>query len=222
MGRFSFCPNPRCQWHMKAPSGSWYRPVGHHATLAFGLVPRFQCLSCRKTFSSQTFSIDYWAKKKVDYRRLLVANASSESGRAIARSMDLSCGTVINRLGRLSRQAAVLHAELLVHLRPRPVARDPSPLGEDDRGAAAEGEGALRRGWPRSSSRTRRRNTSESSSPIPLFRERDEEHRAVHVRLSSRLPRAVVRRPAFRATPQAGWRGFCAISSNTITTRNIS
>jgi hypothetical protein len=135
---------------MKAPSCPWYRTVGHHATLAFGLEPRFQCLSRRKTFSSQTFSIGCRAKKKIDYRSLLVANASSESGRAIARSIDPSCGTVINRIDRLSRQAAALV-----------VITDEKK--ENERVFLAH----------------------------PLFRVQDKEHRAVHVRLSSRPPRTI-------------------------------
>jgi hypothetical protein len=149
--------------------------------LAFGLVPRFQCLSCRKTFSSQTFSIDYRAKKKIDYRRLLVANASSESGRAIARSMDPSWGTVFYLIDRLSRQAAAL-------------------------AVITDEKKAYERIF----------------LAHPLFRERDEEHRAVHVRLSSRLPLTIARRPASRATPRTGWRGSCVFSSSTIAKRAYS
>jgi hypothetical protein len=237
---------------MKAPSGPWYRPVGHHATLAFGLVPRFQCLSCRKTFSSQTFSIDYWAKKKIDYRRLLVANASSESGRAIARSMDLSCGTVINRIDRLSRQAAALHAELRVLADPRECVcidglvdfdvsqyfpceialsitsasrfvldlshatrRRSGRMTEKQQQKAKElyAEVALERGAVARSFRDlldslARERPPSAYRPLivitdekkeyervffahPLFREQDEEHRAVHIRVSSKLPRTM-------------------------------
>ncbi len=114
MESFTFCPNPTCEWHQQAPNAAWYHAAGFHATKAFGLVPRFKCLSCGKTFSTQTFSIDYYAKKAIDYDQLLLRHASSESGRALARSLGVSCGTVANRIDRLARQAAEAQAKLRV------------------------------------------------------------------------------------------------------------
>lgn len=119
MEHFDFCPHPACSWHQQAPQGDWYYRVGFHATKAFGLVPRFRCRACGRTFSSQTFSIDYYAKRKVDYDRLLTLHSSSQSGRALSRSLGLSCGTVANRIDRLSRQAAALHASLRLKADPR-------------------------------------------------------------------------------------------------------
>jgi len=118
--RFSFCPNSLCQHHLQAPTLLWYSPFGYYSTKTFGLVPRFRCHSCRKTFSSQTFSIDYFAKKNIDYQDLLVRQSNSESVRGIGRALSVSCGTVINRTERLSRQALALHAAL----------RPQSPPGE--------------------------------------------------------------------------------------------
>lgn len=107
-----FCPNSLCENHMHPRSSRWCSHYGYHDTKAFGRVPRFKCRTCRKTFSAQTFSIDFYAKKVVDYRDLLNRHVSSESVRAIGRSLNHSCGTIQNRIDRLSRQAAALHAEL--------------------------------------------------------------------------------------------------------------
>jgi hypothetical protein len=112
MAAYSFCPHADCLWHQKAPEEDWYIPVGHHQTKTFGSVARFRCRSCGKTFSTQTFSIDYYAKRKVDYERLLLLHSSSQSGRSLSRSFGVSCGTIINRFDRLSRQAAALQARL--------------------------------------------------------------------------------------------------------------
>jgi transposase-like protein len=112
MEEFSFCPHADCIWHQKAPQEGWYSAVGFHQTKAFGPVPRFRCHACGRTFSTQTFSIDYYAKRKVDYERLLLLHGSSQSGRSLSRSFGVSCGTVCNRLDRLSRQAAALQATL--------------------------------------------------------------------------------------------------------------
>jgi hypothetical protein len=71
------------------------------------------------TFSSQTFSIDYFVKRRVDYKGLLTQASSSESLRALGRSFGVSCGSIQNRLDRLSRQALALHARLRVLADPR-------------------------------------------------------------------------------------------------------
>jgi len=119
MESFAFCPNAECRWHQAAPDCRWYWAVGCHRTRTFGRVPRFRCKACGTTFSTQTFSIDYYAKKRIDYGQLLVRHASSESGRALSRSFGVSCGTIANRIDRLSRQAAAAQAELRALADPR-------------------------------------------------------------------------------------------------------
>ncbi len=112
MPSFPFCPNPFCDLHLSEPPPGWFSPFGFYPTRTFGLVPRFRCRSCGKTFSTQSFSIDYYAKRTVDYPGLLDRHASSESLRALSRNQKLSCGTVQNRLDRLARQGIALHAHL--------------------------------------------------------------------------------------------------------------
>jgi hypothetical protein len=112
MEHFEFCPNRRCQHHMRAPRTQWWNICGSYETKTFGTVPRFRCKTCRKTFSTQTFSIDYYAKKLVDYDNLLVRQSNAESIRGIGRALSLSCGTVLNRIDRLARQAISLHAQI--------------------------------------------------------------------------------------------------------------
>lgn len=125
MERFTFCPKSSCQWHLAAPAGMWYSPAGFHQTLAFGRVRRFRCHSCGRTFSTQTFSIDYYAKRTLEYPSLLERQGSSESVRALSRSFRVSCGTILNKIDRLSRQALALHARLRVLAAPgEPVCAD--------------------------------------------------------------------------------------------------
>lgn len=112
MYSFRFCPNPLCKLHLRAPFPDWFVPVGFHPTKAFGPIPRFRCKICKKTFSTQTFSLDYYAKRIVDYRDLLSRHGSSESVRALSRNLGVSCGTVLNRFDRLSRQGIALHSHL--------------------------------------------------------------------------------------------------------------
>jgi hypothetical protein len=114
---FPFCPNPLCELHLHAPNSTWFSPAGHHDTRAFGSVPRFRCLICGHSFSTQTFSLDYYAKKVVDYPDLLTRHSGSMSLRGIGRAIGSNCTTVQNRIDRLARQALALHAQL------RPLAR---------------------------------------------------------------------------------------------------
>jgi len=112
MTAFLFCPNPACMYHEKAPSHSWYSHFGSYHTLAFGEVKRFICSSCGKTFSPQTFSTHYYAKKLLTLETILERHCASQSGRAIGRALGISSTTVQNRLDRLARQAIALHASL--------------------------------------------------------------------------------------------------------------
>ena len=109
---FPFCPNPLCDLHLSKPPLGWFTPFGFYSTRTFGLVPRFRCRSCGKTFSTQSFSLDYYAKRTVNHQDLLRRHASSEGLRALSRNLGLSCGTVQNRLDRLARQGIALHALL--------------------------------------------------------------------------------------------------------------
>lgn len=116
MQHLPFCPNPRCRLHSIATESGWAVSAGSHHTKAFGVVPRFRCTSCGCTFSSQTFSLDYYAKRRLPYQDVLSRHRGSESLRAIGRSFGASCATVQNRLDRLSRQAIALHALLAPHI----------------------------------------------------------------------------------------------------------
>jgi transposase-like protein len=107
-----FCPNPNCAFHAHPPEQRWWQRIGTHYTRCFGAIPRFRCLACHRSFSTQTFSTNYFAKRKIDLRRLEGLLASSMSIRSLARVLDCSCGCVLNRIDRLARQALATHAEL--------------------------------------------------------------------------------------------------------------
>ncbi len=113
-----FCPYKACTNHILPTASYWYRPYGYHRTKAFGLVPRFRCLDCGRTFSTQSFSIDYYAKRIIDYRDLAYRHVGAMSLRGTARSLKASCDTVQNRLERLDRQILALHADLISRAAP--------------------------------------------------------------------------------------------------------
>ena len=115
------CPNPHCEHYLAPLEQSWFTPHGDYPTAAFGTVPRFRCRSCGKTFSTQTFSVDYYAKIKVDYKRLLMHLVTSSGVLDMSRFFHLRAETITNRLERLARIGLAVHSDLLKEL----------PFGED-------------------------------------------------------------------------------------------
>ncbi|MDQ7795902.1 MAG: hypothetical protein RDU47_03905, partial [Spirochaetia bacterium] len=105
MHHFHFCPNPACAYHQHAPKERWFVAAGFYVTKTFGKVQRFRCLACGKYFSTQTFSLDYFAKRKLAYPQIETLLSSSMSIRALSRFFSASCGTIQNRIDRLARQA---------------------------------------------------------------------------------------------------------------------
>ena len=109
-----FCARPTCPFHAiprterYAAFVSW----GSYATKAFGDVPRFRCTHCGKTFSVQTFRVDYYAKKVLDYDGIAGRLSSCESLSAIGRATHSSTDTISNRIARSARQALAFESRL--------------------------------------------------------------------------------------------------------------
>jgi hypothetical protein len=114
------CPNPECRYfnHENDHDTSWRKNHGDYTTKAFGTVPRYRCTACGKTFSNQTFLIDYWVKKPVSYLELLIPLLSTSGLGNITRFQGLRCELIQNRYERLSRMMLALHADLREQLNP--------------------------------------------------------------------------------------------------------
>ncbi|MBC8452431.1 MAG: hypothetical protein H8D65_01080 [Spirochaetes bacterium] len=115
-----FCTNPLCTQHTpkvvkkrKKKKLPTFHKHGTRSTLAFGLVQRFCCVLCVTTCSSQSFSLDFYAKKVISYNDLQNLMVTSSSIRAIGRILSCSPASVLNRTMRLSRQCAAIDAEIL-------------------------------------------------------------------------------------------------------------
>ena len=107
-----FCPNPHCPNHRHPSSRRWFWRAGHYDTRTFGSVQRFSCLTCSHRFSTQSFSIDYYAKRKLDYRYVDRQLRSTGSIRDISRDLAATTGSVTNRISRLARNALAAHCRL--------------------------------------------------------------------------------------------------------------
>ena len=110
------CPNRSCPNFHNPKNNTWYAFFAFYNTKAFGKVPRFICRSCKRTFSSQTFSIDYYVKQPLDYRRIFCMLNSSAGIRNIARTLGIHHQSIINRIKRLSKNALIINDQLIALL----------------------------------------------------------------------------------------------------------
>lgn len=108
-----FCPYEGCSNHLNPAERNWYYRKGYYSTKAFGPVARYRCRACGKGFSRQTFRLDYYVKRPLDYRELAFAINSGSGLRALARKLGVGHHSIINRIGRLARQSVGMTAELL-------------------------------------------------------------------------------------------------------------
>jgi len=107
-----FCPYPGCPNFYRfseADDTSWYHLHGSYLTEPFGVVNRFKCKACERTFSEQTFSLHYYVKRFITVEDVLRYLGSGMSIRAMGRALDASTGTIENRISRIARQALVIH-----------------------------------------------------------------------------------------------------------------
>ncbi len=76
-------------------------------------IQRFQCLACRRTFSTQTFAANYWLKRPDILPRLLMKTVGAMANRQIARELAVAPSTVDRQLARLGRHCLLVHQQLL-------------------------------------------------------------------------------------------------------------
>ena len=110
------CPNPKCSHFHAQDDDSWFVRYGTYRSNTFGVVHRFRCRTCGRTFSTQTFSIDYYVKKRVDYVKLLQHLNSAAGLLDISRFFNLRVETIENRLERIARMGLAIEAALEEHL----------------------------------------------------------------------------------------------------------
>jgi len=104
------CPRSQCSYHRCVHGWRWVR-FGHYVRQCEPrVIPRYRCLHCRATFSSQTFSTTYYLKRP-DLLQPIAHRLLACSGyRQIAREARCDPTSVMGQAARLGR-----HALLLLH-----------------------------------------------------------------------------------------------------------
>ena len=90
-----FCPNRECEAHYDRPTHRFWVCRGTYSSQLHTRIQRFTCRLCGCGFSGQTFSIDYYAKQSVDYRKLVGLVASCCGVRQMARYLGVGYETVL-------------------------------------------------------------------------------------------------------------------------------
>jgi transposase-like protein len=109
------CPREHCQYHRCADGWRWIRHGHFSRQCEPRVIPRYRCLHCRATFSSQTFSTTYYLKRPELLEPIAHRIVACSGYRQIAREARCCHSTVMGQVARLGRHALLV----LNHYRPR-------------------------------------------------------------------------------------------------------
>jgi transposase-like protein len=112
----AFCPRRDCPEHRRTTPGYRFRRHGTYSSRRRSRVPRFLCLTCRHTFSRQTFAVSYYRKRPELPRPVAAGLVAGSAHRQIARSLRCAPSTVTRLAARLGRHAILLLAHALTEL----------------------------------------------------------------------------------------------------------
>lgn len=109
-----FCPNPQCRFHQHS-GGPWpYKKSGSYTRLiAPHRIRRFTCKTCKRSFSTQTFSQTYWQKRPDLDAKIFMKTVGGMANRQIARDLKVSPETINRHLARLGRHCMLFHWKMM-------------------------------------------------------------------------------------------------------------
>jgi transposase-like protein len=112
------CPRPTCRQHI-VPDGDRFRfkRSGFYDRKGDGRrVQRFLCHGCGDTFSQQTFSCSYYAKRPLLGPLVAACLHAGSAHRQIARTLGCAPSSVTRLSAKLGRHALLLHSLALEQL----------------------------------------------------------------------------------------------------------
>jgi transposase-like protein len=105
-----FCPRRSCPEHTRKDPGYRFRRRGFYTTSRRWRIPRFRCLTCRRSFSRQSFAVSYYSKRPELLVPVAAGLVAGSAHRQIARSTGCAPSTVTRMAARLGRHAILLLA----------------------------------------------------------------------------------------------------------------
>lgn len=120
------CPNPECPFFKKDnPLWRFVRNGSYRRAASPQRIQRFRCDTCRRRFSTQTFSATYWLRRPDLLAPIFRHTVACAGYRQLARALGVSPQTVLGQVARLGRHC------LLFHEAHRPRALPGEPLALD-------------------------------------------------------------------------------------------
>jgi len=113
------CPNPKCGHH-KPLSGEFpYKEDGSYLRKTDNRrIQRYLCLSCKRSFSTQTFSVTYWLKNPHLIQKVFMKTVGGMANRQIARDLKMNQGTVDGIISRMARHCFLFHQQAVMAAAP--------------------------------------------------------------------------------------------------------
>ncbi len=108
MPRPRFCRNPVCP-NASQPPPRWFVRAGTYPTVTHGRVQRYRCRSCGHRVSTQSESIHYYSKRRLDLPEIYSRLRSGSSLRDIGRELGVSRTAIAHAVLRLGRQSMAAH-----------------------------------------------------------------------------------------------------------------
>ena len=100
-----FCPRSDCAFHTSTPGWRWIRYGAFTRQASPQRIPRFRCVHCRRTFSTQTFSTTYYLKRPELLEPIAHRLLACSGYRQIAREARCAPTSVMGQAARLGRHA---------------------------------------------------------------------------------------------------------------------
>lgn len=114
-----FCPNPRCRFHHPQPDRWRWEKFGFfRRKLSPHTIQRFRCKTCHRTFSTQTFTTDYWLRRPDLLPAVFKHTVAGSANRQLARALGCAPATVDNLIARLGRHCLLFHGQLMAKASP--------------------------------------------------------------------------------------------------------
>ena len=103
------CPYPTCDFHVDSTGWRFKRAGWYERATRPFKVQRYRCASCKRSFSSQTFSLTFWLRRPDLLEAVFHAEVSCSGHRQVARQHGVSHTTIQRLAERLGRHCILIH-----------------------------------------------------------------------------------------------------------------
>jgi transposase-like protein len=109
-----FCPNPNCIHHNNSGDPWPYKKIGFFKRFTPPhRIQRFTCKTCKRSFSSQTFSTTYWQKRPDLDAQIIMKTCGGMANRQITGDVKVSPETINRHIARIGRHCLLFHFQMM-------------------------------------------------------------------------------------------------------------